>query len=115
MSSLSERNEGLRLLQGLEAGTMNSSEAYNIAKKREPILLYFIFRYLRDRYNGSDPASAGVMQRVIELTGTYDDLVRMNKEAEKDSMVEWFNDGYSVRDFRSSEEYLDFIIEKLES
>jgi hypothetical protein len=102
MSSLSDRNEGLRLLQGLENGTMNASDAYNIAKDREPILLYFILRYLRDRYNGSDPASAGVMRRVIELTGTYDQIVRMNKEGEKDAMVEWFNDGYSVSDFKSS-------------
>ena len=115
MSSLSDRTEGLRLLEGLESGTMNASDAYNIAKEREPILLYFIFRYLRDRYNGSDPASAGVVQRMVELTGTYDDLVRMNKEAETDPMVEWFDDTHSVREFKNGEEYLDLIIDKLES
>jgi len=115
MGSLDERSEALRLLTGLENGTMSASDAYNIAKNRDPILLYFVLRFLRENYPPSSPDSLGVMERLVELTGTYADIVDMIKEGEKDPMTEWFDDGYTAQQYRSQPDaYLDLIIEKLE-
>ena len=41
-------------------------------------------------------AAAGVVQRLIELTGTYDSIVKASKEGESDPMREWFDDSYSM-------------------
>ncbi len=115
MGSLDEHSESLRLLSGLENGTLDAADAYNIAKERDPVLLYFILRFLRENYPPSSPQSKGVIERLVELTGTYTDLVAMAKEGERDPMREWFDDGYTTQQFRAnSEEYLTLIVDKFE-
>jgi hypothetical protein len=116
MSSNFEVREGLRLLEGLENGTLSSADAYTIADKRDPVLLYFILRYLREKYPAGKPTSQGVVQRVVELTSTYDDVVKKAKAGEQDSMREWFDDAYAMRDyFDRSSELVEMIVDKLES
>lgn len=115
MSVTSDRNETVRLLRGLEDGTLKSQDAYQIASKRDPIMLYFVLRYLREKHPASSPQSTGVNQRLLELSGTYPDVVAMAKKGEKDAMREWFDDTYAMREFFSdSEKFVDLIIDKLE-
>lgn len=111
-----EAREGKRLLTGLETGKMSTADAYNIADERDPVVVYFVLRFLREKYPPGNPASQGVMERLLELTKTYDDIVKMSKQGEKDSMREWFDDTYEMREFfGSGEAMIDMIVEKLES
>jgi hypothetical protein len=55
------------------------------------------------------------MERMVELTKTYDDLVKMAKKAEKDPIREWFDDTYRVKEFQGrSHELMELIVEKIE-
>jgi hypothetical protein len=104
------------LLSGIENGTLNHEKAAQTAESMDPALLYFVIRYLREKYPPSEPTSQGVTERLLQLTSTHPSVVKRMKEGEKDSMVEWFNDSYSIRSFlKDHEEYLKLIVDKLES
>jgi hypothetical protein len=113
--NLSERSESLRLLQGIEAGTLSTADAFNISDKIDPTLLYFVFRYLRESYPATNPSSKGVLERMVEISSTYPQLVAKAKKGEKDPIREWFDETYSIRDFReNSEEFIDLIYGKID-
>lgn len=110
-----EKREGLRLLNGLENGTLTTADAFNIADKRDPVIIYFVMRYLREKYPASSPAALGVNQRLVELTGTYDSLVSKAKKGEKDPIREWFDDTYELKQFFDKPgELIDHLVEKIE-
>jgi hypothetical protein len=53
---------------------------------------------------------------MVELTRTYDDLVKMAKKAEKDPIKEWFDDTYRLKDYQGRpHELLEMIVDKIES
>jgi len=113
--SNTEVREGLRLLNGIENGTLSASDAYTIADQRDPTLVYFVFRYLREKYAPGRPESAGVLKRLLELTGTYDDLMKKTKAAEKDPLKEWFDDSHNMREFFASPDgFVQMIVDKIE-
>lgn len=115
MSFEQEKREGVRLLNGLENGTLTPADSFNIADKRDPLLVYFILRFLRDKYPASNAASQGVLERIVALTGTYPDLVKKTKGAESDPVREWFDDTYNIREFfTKSDEFVEMIVEKIE-
>lgn len=110
-----EIREGLRLLKGLEDGNITSADAYNIAEKRDPVLVYFVLRFLRDKYPAANPSSEGVVRRVLELTSTYPDIVKMSKKGEADVITEWFNDSYAMAEYYEEQEALiSMLVEKIE-
>ena len=116
MSVLGDESEAVRFLAGIEASTMSANDAYQVIEKIDPILLYFVVRYLRDKYPAGNPASQPVIEKLVELTSTYPELVKHMKEAEQDPMREWFDDTYNMRDFFSTpEEFVHLIVDKLES
>jgi hypothetical protein len=109
------KREGVRLLSGIENGTLSTADAYNVAEKLDPVLVYFTLRYLREKYPASSPSAEGVSRRLVELTSTYDDLVKRSKEGEKDSLREWFDDTYNLREFFDKpEELVELLVEKIE-
>lgn len=115
MSTLSDKGQALRFLQGMEAGTLSASDGYNILKDRDPVLVYFLLRFLKEKYNQTHPDARSLNERLLELTSTYDDLKKMLRAGEQDPMREWFDDSHSVREFaRDSEAYVDLIVDKLE-
>lgn len=110
-----EKRDMMRLLEGIEMGTLPAADAYNVADKLDPLIVYFVFRYLRERYPASDPNSQGVTERLIEITRTYDDLVKKSQKSESDPVVEWFNDTYNMREwFDKKEDFVGLIVEKVE-
>lgn len=110
-----EKRESLRFLTGVENGTLTAADAANVASKRDPVIVHFVLRYLREKYPASNPASQGVTQRLLELTSTYDGLVKAAKKGEKDSITEWFDDTYNIREyFDRPEELVDMLVEKIE-
>jgi hypothetical protein len=115
MSFEHEKQEAGRLLLGLEEGGMSTADAYDIAENRDPLLVYFIFRYLREKYPPGGAQSQGIVERLLDLASTYDGLMKATKEAEKDPMREWFDDTHSMNEFfDDSQEFVDMIVEKLE-
>ena len=111
----SEKQESLRLLNGLESGSLSTADAYNIADKRDPLIVYYVLRYLREKYPSSAPASSGVVGRLLELTKTYDKLVKKAKDGENDSLREWFDDTYDLKAFfNQPEKLVETLMEKIE-
>ena len=73
------------------------------------------FKYLRKKYPPSRPEAAGVVGRLVDLSGTYPKVVEMVKEGEEDPMCEWFEDTYTYREyFDSPEDFIELIVNKLE-
>ena len=69
----------LRFLEGVEEGTLSAADSYNIAKDLDPLLVYFVFRYLREKFPATNPNSSGVMGRLLEISSTYPDIVKAAK------------------------------------
>lgn len=115
MSVLSERSQGLRLLNGLEDGTLDSGDAIEIVDKIDPILTYFVLRFLRGIYK--DPnAGGGVIGRLADLGENHQQIAKIMREGEQDSMREWFDDTHDMSEFRGDAEgFVDLIVDKLES
>lgn len=116
MSGSTNKNDAMRLLQGLEQGTMNAVEARILAGTLDPVLVHIILRYLREVYPASNPAATAVLDRVVALTSGEPGLVAKVKEGEKDPVSAWFSSEYSFGDFRGrGAELLELIVDKLES
>ena len=45
-----DKRDVMRLLNGIEDGMVSSDEMFNITQKLDPLLSFFLFRYLRDKH-----------------------------------------------------------------
>ncbi len=82
----------------------------------DPLLFYFVVRYLREAFSGNQQAHEAIAMRVAQLFSTYPDLARAIKSGEKDVMREWFDDSHNMREFsHKAEDYIELIYDKLES
>lgn len=109
-----EQREALHLLQGIENGTLNATSAGMLIDEADPALVYFIITWLRNRYGGDHPAAEGVIGRIVELTSKNSAVKNKMREGKADSIVDWFEDAHSYRDF-SATEFIALIVDKLES
>ena len=82
----SMKREGLRFLNGLETGNLPSADLHAISENFDPILVYFILKYLRLAYKPGHPDAKGVLERILELTQTYDEIVAAVKSGENDPL-----------------------------
>ena len=106
----------VRLLRGLEAGGMPASEARTLAEGIDPVLLYFVVRYLREVYPASDRAASAVLDRVVKLTAAYPGMVARVKKGEQDPVSRWFTGAHSFNEFRGrGPSLMDLIVAKLEA
>lgn len=116
MNKSTSKDEALRLLHGLEQGTLHVVAARLLAASLDPVLVHVILRYLREVYPASNPAARAVLDRVVALTSGSPDLVAHVKEGERDPVSAWFSSEYAFTDFRGrGPELLDVIVDKLES
>ena len=114
--SSTDINLALRLLRGLEDGGLAADEAAVMAEDLDPVLVFFIVRFLRAVYPASSPAAHAVLERVVDLTSAYPAIVRKSREGEKDPVSQWFTSEYSFDDFRGrGAELVEMIVDKLES
>jgi len=107
-----EQRQALRLLQGIENGTLSASDAGLLIDDADPALVYFILTWLRQRYVGH-PAAEGVIGRIVELTSGYNSVKAKMREGKSDSLVAWFEGEYEYRDY-SATDFIALIVEKLE-
>jgi len=108
------RQLAIDLIEKIEDGRMSSSDAYMIIERLDPLLAYFCLRFLREKY--SHQSGSAAINCITEIVSTYEDVKKMMKEGAADPMNEWFDDGYTVREYSADPDgYVDLIIEKLES
>ncbi len=111
-----EQREVLRFLEGVEEGGLPSADLYNIMRNFEPILSFFLLKYLREKHPITENSS-GPGQRLLELVSTYDSVQKLTKPPKEDeALAEWFDDTYDIKQFfNKPDEYVSIIIDKLES
>jgi hypothetical protein len=107
-----EKRTALRMLEGIELGTMTPAESYAALEEADPTLVYFIFKWLRKRYR-DHPAAEGVLGRLAEVCNTHRSLTRKAKQGEDDPVVGWFESTYAYQDLEAAD-FIDCIVEKLE-
>lgn len=113
---MSELRSAQWTLDAIENGTASAATIHKTASELDPVSIYFIFRYIREIYTPTNPSATGVMERMVELTKTHDDLVKKAKNGEKDAIREWFDDTYQIKDFHGRpHELLELIVEKIET
>lgn len=103
----------LRILEGIEQGTMSAADSARLVEDADPALVYLLFTWLRNRYRSSDPASDAVLGRLVAVSNNAAVAAKM-KAGQSDPVVEWFEDEYSYRDL-GSREFVTLVVEKLES
>jgi hypothetical protein len=113
MSFANEKREALHLLEGIENGSLSTQEASSLIDDADPALVYFIFTWLRKRYGGGHPAADGVLGRLVDLTSRSSVKAKLS-EGKADSIVAWFKEEYSYRDFDGTG-FIDIVVDKLES
>jgi len=115
MGTSTDLNRASRLLDGLENGGMHDDEGVFIAQELDPVLLHFIVHYLRQNYPASEPVATAVLDRVLELTQSYPQLIGACREGGQDVVSEWFEESHSVREYKGrGREMLSTIVDKLE-
>ena len=113
MEFAQEQREALRLLQGVENGTLSTVDAARLVEAADPALVYLLFTWLRKRYGGEHPAAEGVLGRLGELSEGYPSVKAQMQEGKADSIARWFEEEYEYRDF-GAEDFVALVVEKLE-
>lgn len=110
------RNDFLRFIVGIENGTSDHEKLAKLAGTLDPVLIFFALRYIREKYPVGDPRGSGVTERLVELTTNHPQLIKASKKGATDSLVEWFDDTYTLRTyFTDLEGFADLIVEKFDS
>lgn len=111
MSFELEQRAALRILEGIEEGTMSAADSAAAVEEADPALVYLIVTWLRKKYADHTNADA-VLGRLLAISSRPVVAQKM-KEGEADPVVEWFEDGYKYRDLGSTE-FIELIVDKLE-
>jgi hypothetical protein len=106
-----EQRAALRILEGIEEGTMSASESLALVEDADPALVYLIVTWLRKRY-ADHPNADAVIGRLVAISDRPAVTKKM-KEGEEDPVVEWFEDSYKYKDVAKNE-FIELIVEKLE-
>ncbi len=107
-----EQRAALRILEGIENASVNTTTLNDLVDDADPALLYLIFRWLRKRY-ADHPNSDTVIGKLVEL-GNRGPVASKMKEGQADPVVTWFEDAYSYRDLDAAA-FIALVVEKLES
>lgn len=111
MSLEHHQREALRILEGIEHGTMTAAESFALVEDADPALVYLIFTWLRKHYADHDDPDA-VIGRLADIS-SRGSMVDKVKEGQADPVVQWFEETYSYRKLEAKE-FIELIIEKLE-
>jgi hypothetical protein len=106
-----QQRAALRILEGIEEGTLSAADSLALVEDADPALVYLLFTWLRKRYADHVNADA-VIGRLVAVSGRGS-VAKMMKEGQADAVVQWFEDSYSYRKLEAKE-LVELIIEKLE-
>jgi hypothetical protein len=107
-----QKAAALRILEGIEEGTMSTADSYSLVEDADPALIYLIFTWIRKRY-ADIPNADAVRARLVAVMEKDPSIPRKLKEGQADPVVEWFEEEYAYRDY-GSHDFIDLIVEKLE-
>src|SRR5947199_4104111 len=106
-----EQRAALRILEGIEEGTMSANDSLALVEDGDPALVYLIFTWLRKRY-ADHPNSDAVIGRLLAISNRPA-VTKQMKEGQADPVVQWFEESYSYKDL-GSKEFIELVVEKLE-
>src|SRR5438552_16383716 len=106
-----EQRAALRILEGIEEGTMSASDSFALVEAADPALVYLIFTWLRKRY-ADHPNSDAVIGRVVAISGRGA-VPKLMREGQADAVVQWFEESYTYKTLEKAE-LIELIIEMLE-
>ena len=109
---MSATNEALRILEGIEEGTMTASDSQAVVEEADPALVYLIFTWLRKRYKEHTNSDA-VIGRLVEVSNRGNIAKQMN-EGKADPVSRWFEENYSYKDLEKKE-FIELVVDKLET
>jgi hypothetical protein len=109
---MSATQEALRILEGIEEGTMSASDSQAIVEEADPALVYLIFTWLRKRYKEHTNSDA-VIGRLVEVSNRGNIAKQMN-DGKADPVSRWFEENYSYKDLEKKE-FIDLVVDKLET
>jgi hypothetical protein len=102
----------LRILEGIEEGTMSAADSFALVEEADPTLIYLLFTWLRRRY-ADHPNADAVIGRLVAVVDRDPLVGRMMKEGQKDPVVAWFEEEHSYTSLRARE-FVELIVDKLE-
>ena len=108
-----EKQEALKMLQGIELGSMTPEESFQLLDDADPVLIHFIFKWIKKHYHRDHEMADEVRARLKDVQNSYRSLTRKAKAGESDAIVDWFEGTHKYRDL-PAEEFIDIIVEKLE-
>lgn len=108
-----EKRQAMRILAGIENGSMSAWQSRDLLEEADPALAYFIVAWLRAHYPPSHPASDGVLGRLVEICTQNPAIPRLLKTGEADALVGWFEETHRYRDLERRA-FIDLVVEKLE-
>lgn len=103
----------LRILEGIEEGTMSTADSYALVEDADPALIYLIFTWIRKRY-ADNPNADAVIARLLAVVDRDPKVAAKMKEGQRDPVVEWFEDEHSYREL-GRRDFIELIVDKLES
>ena len=112
MSAEHAQKEALRILEGIEEGTMSASDSQAVVEEADPALVYLIFTWLRKRYKDHTNSDA-VIGRLVEVSNRGNIAKQMN-EGKADPVSRWFEENYSYKDLEKKE-FIELVVDKLET
>jgi hypothetical protein len=112
MSAEHAQKEALRILEGIEEGTMSASDSQAVVEEADPALVYLIFTWLRKRYKEHTNSDA-VIGRLVEVSNRGNIAKQMN-EGKADPVSRWFEENYSYKDLEKKE-FIELVVDKLET
>lgn len=113
MSFEHEKRVAGSILSAIEDAGTSPAQTFDLIRDADPALVHFIFGWLRAHYPSTHPSGDGVLTRLAALCTEHPQAARMARVGESDSIVGWFEDGHSYRDFAASD-FIDLVVEKLE-
>ncbi|MBP6218645.1 MAG: hypothetical protein KA436_08670 [Oligoflexales bacterium] len=100
-----------KMMDAIEGGSVPLYDAFLLAEELDPLLLYFVLRYLKETYGRDTQGPGG---RLLQFLSDYPQISKFAATPKNEPMIEWFDESYSVRSFKTREDYLETIIDKLE-
>jgi hypothetical protein len=107
-----QRAAALRILRGLEEGTMTAAQSTDLVEDADPALVYLIFTWIRRRY-ADDPNADAVVGRLLAVLDRKPAVALKLKEGQSDPVVQWFEEEHAYREF-GAEDFIETIVDKLE-
>jgi hypothetical protein len=106
------RAAAMRILEGIEEGTMSSAESFALVEDADPALVYLIFTWIRKRY-ADNPNADAVVGRLLAVIARSPAVGKKAKEGQEDPVVKWFEEEHSYREL-GARDFIELIVEKLE-